>query len=173
MLARDLVDGLVIRRQPVKVHGNDHAGLELAFALDRFDLRFQMGHVDVAGMGVDIDEHWRGTGNEHRIRRRIVRKARDEDGVVRLHVLAHERDDKRVCAARDSQRMLCTGPARKLRFKLGHFRATDEGAVVQDLLPALLDVRAQHFLRRFKIEETDRTRIRASGAVVGGFGFRH
>ncbi len=158
-------DGAVIGRQSEQVDRDDAARLE-PIAFGRRDGAREAGHVDIEGLGVDIDEDRRRAEQRHDFGGGAEGEGRTKHGIAGADTLRHQHQQQRVGAAGATHRMAGPGERRKVGFELPHFRAHDELAVIEHARDRRVDCGTEPAALRGDVDERDRRGIEASGWFI-------
>jgi hypothetical protein len=124
----------------------------------RRDLGLDAAPVDVAGAGLDVDEHRRGAEQHDHLGGGGEAEGRGDDLVARLQLERHQRDQQRLGAAGDGDAMLGAAEGCEPLLQLLDLRAHDVLAVVEHRLHARGDAVLQRGVLRLEVDEIELVR---------------
>lgn len=144
----DRIDLVHVGRLAVEADRHDGLGA-------RGDGGFDLGGVDVTGVGLDIHEDRLGAEQHDDLGRRNEGKRGRDDFVTRLDSHRHKADQQGLGAAGHSDAVLGAGVGFELLLQLAHLRAHDVLAVLQHLVHALLDGVFKGAVLGLEVDERD------------------
>lgn len=122
-----LTDGLEVGWHTEEVDGDDHTRRELACFQGLLDLALKVGHVDVEGVLINVDEDGRGALHGDDLGRGEEGEAGNEDGVAGFHVPGFQSQQKGIGAAVAGDAVLRADIVGEGGLHLLDFRAHDVG----------------------------------------------
>ena len=146
VLRGDLIDRAHVGHLSVQVHRNDRTRA-------RRDGRFDLGRVDVKGIGLDIDEHGPCAGAPDRAGRREERVRSGDHLVAAADICCHQGQEESVgagCAADSSGDAAQLGD---LGFERSDLRAHDEHLTLEEPEDDGLDLIANGLILRLQVED--------------------
>lgn len=149
VLVSNGIDFVHVARLAIKTDGHDGLGA-------RCDRGFDLGYIDIAGIGFDIHEHRLGAKQHDDFCSCYKSKRSGDDFVTGLNAHCHQADQQGLGATGHGDAMLGARVGLQLLLQLAHFGAHDVLAVLQHLVHARLDGIFQSTVLGLEIDEGNR-----------------
>ena len=149
----DRLDRRVVGGLAEQVDGDHHLGRQLALGLHGGDGGFELGRVEIVGVGQDVHEHRGRIHPRHDFRRRGEGEGGAEHRVALAHAPGHQRQGDGVGAVGAGQGQPGLAEFGQLGLELTNLRAHDIGAAVQHLGDGGVDLVADPALLRGEVDE--------------------